>query len=170
MTHEIEVKLLYKSKGRVISQLRKLGAKFIEKYAVHDIYFGKDMKNVHDLIRIRKKNQHAELTLKGKCETKSHIWRRVELNTPIGDIESTKKILKHLGFEELSDNKQNREIWKFKGMEIGFMEFTHPAKLKYIEVEGTSEDKIQELILNFGELVSVAGEEIFKKLDDARLL
>ena len=110
--HEIEVKLKFKNKAEVIRELERLGAKFREKYELEDTYFSLehgDMKNIHNLIRVRKKKGQSELTFKGKCETKSDIWKRLELSTSIGDSETMVKILKNLNFNKILENRSVRE-------------------------------------------------------------
>ena len=83
---EIEVKLTYKDKDKILERLKEIGAVFREKYLLEDYYYsltGTDMSNTNDLLRVRKQGDKHELTLKGKCETEGNIWERIELNTVI---------------------------------------------------------------------------------------
>lgn len=166
---EIEVKLKYKDKEKVVEKLKNMGAKFREKYLLEDHYFsltGNDMSNTNELLRIRKKGDKQELTFKGKCETEGNIWERVEINTDIGDSEALLKIFEHLKLNQLSTNKSFREFWDLGNAEIAFTDITYPAEIKFMEIEASA-DKINKILKELNDLVSEAGEEIFKKLDEA---
>ena len=166
MAEEIEIKLKYKDREAVTNLLKQLGAKLREKYELHDTYFGfqKDMSHKHTLIRIREKNKACELTLKGKCETKEHIWKRVELTTSIGNPEDMSEMLTHLGVSKIKENASLREIYDLDDLEIAFIDFTKPAKLSLLELEG-SEEKINEVLNKLGNSVEKVGEEVFSEFD-----
>ena len=168
---EIEVKLTYTDKDKVIEKLKEIGAVFREKYLLEDYYFsltGTDMSNTNDLLRVRKKGDKKELTFKGKCETEGHIWERIELNTDISDAEAVLKMFEHLKLNKLSTNKSSREFWDIGDVEIVFSHITYPAKIDFIEIEGSTKEKVEEVLKLLGDLVKEAGEEIFRKLDEAR--
>ena len=168
MTHEIEIKLKYEHKQKLIEKLEEIGAKLKKKETLEDTYFSldhTDMSNTHDLIRIRKKNGKAELTFKGKCETESDIWKRIELNTEINDPDMMTKILEYLHFNTLLQNKSQREYWTLDNVEIVFIDLVKPLRLSWIEIEGPSEGKIQRILDKLGNDVEKIGEDFFKKLD-----
>ena len=126
------------------------------------------MSNTHDLIRIRKKNGKAELTFKGKCETESDIWKRIELNTEINDPDMMTKILEYLHFNTLLQNESQREYWTLDNVEIVFIDLVKPLPLSWIEIEGPSEEKIQRILDQLGNDVEKIGEEFFKTLDEVQ--
>ena len=126
------------------------------------------MSNTNDLLRIRKKGDQQELTFKGKCETEGNIWERIELNTDIGNAETVLKMFEYLKLNNLSTNKSFREFWDVKDVEIVFSDITDPAEISFIEIEGPTKEKVQEVLDLLGDLVTEAGEEIFRKLDEAR--
>jgi len=168
---EIEIKLIYKNKEAVIAKLKELGAVFREKYILEDYYFsltGKDMSNTNDLLRVRKKGDKKELTFKGKCETTGNIWERIELNTDISNPEAVLQMFEHLKLNKLSTNKSLREFWDIDDVELVFSDITYPAKINFLEIEGPSKERVQEVLDQLGDLVKEAGEEIFHKLDEAR--
>ena len=168
---EIEVKLTYTHKKKVIARLQEIGAVFREKYTLEDSYFsltGKDMSNTHDLLRVRKKGNKQELTFKGKCETQGNIWERVELTTEIGDAEAVLQMFEHLKFHKLSKSKSSREFWDINDVEVVFTEITSPAKISFIEIEGPTKEQVESILKLLGNLVKEAGEELFKTLDEAR--
>ena len=168
---EIEVKLTYQDKEKVIEKLKEIGAVFREKYLLEDYYFsltGTDMSNTNELLRVRKQGDKQELTFKGKCETEGHIWERVELNTGITDPEAVLKMFEYLKLNKLSTNKSHREFWDINDVEIVFSDITYPADISFIEIEGPTKEKVENVLKLLGDLVKEAGEEIFKKLDEAR--
>jgi adenylate cyclase, class 2 len=168
---EIEVKLTYKSKDKILERLKEIGAVFREKYLLEDCYYsiiGTDMSNTNDLLRIRKQGEKHELTLKGKCETEGNIWERIELNTDIGDADTVLKMFEHLKLNNLSTNKSYREFWDIGNVELVFSDIIHPAEISFIEIEGPTKEKVEEVLKIFDGLVKEAGEEIFRKLDEAR--
>ena len=166
---EIEIKLLFKNKKKIVSML---GIEFQKKISLYDTYYGlknSDMSNKHSLIRIREeKNGKAELTYKGKTRDKKNIWHRIELNTDIGSPEVMKKILNKLGFEQISEYKNEKEYYNYQGLEICFAKFTLPAKLSFMEIEDENEVKIRNLVTKLGNNVKEVGEEIFAVFDKAR--
>ena len=169
--HEIEVKLKFENKEKIVEKLKELGAKLREQYDLEDTYFSQehdDMKNAHDLVRIRKKGEKAELTFKGKCETESHVWKRVELNTPIGDSETMIQTLGYLKFNKILKNKSAREYWDLEDIEVAFISLAHPIELDWIEIEGPSEEKVQKVLDELKDLAEVVGEDYFNVIDEAR--
>ena len=166
---EIEIKLLFKNKKKIVSML---GVESQKKISLYDTYYGlknSDMSNKHSLIRIREeKNGKAELTYKGKTRDKKNIWHRIELNTDIGSPEVMKKILNKLGFEQISEYKNEKEYYNYQGLEICFAKFTLPAKLSFMEIEDENEVKIRNLVTKLGNNVKEVGEEIFAVFDKAR--
>lgn len=168
---EIEVKLTYTDKEKLIERLKEIGAVFKEKYILEDYYFsltGEDMSNTNDLLRVRKQGEKKELTFKGKCESEGSIWERIELNTDISDAEAVLKMFEYLKLNNLSTNKSVREFWDINDVEIVFSDITYPAEISFVEIEGPTKEKVQNILDKLGDLVKEAGEEIFRKLDEAR--
>jgi len=166
MNKETEIKLKYKNKNQIINIIKKLGAKFNEKYELHDTYFSfhKDMSNKHEIVRIREKGNSSELTFKGKCKSKGNVWKRVELTCKIDNPQIMCEILVNLGLSRIKENMSLREIYLLNGIEIAFIDFTKPSKLSLIEIEG-SQDKIKRIINKLGKSVKEVGEEAFRKFD-----
>ena len=163
---EIEIKLKYKNKLKIISLLKNLGAKFKERYELHDVYFSfhNTMSNDYELIRIREIGKIKELTFKGKCEDNAHIWKRIEITTKIDDAEKMSSILLNLGLKKIKENISFREIYFLGSLEIAFINFVKPEKISLIELEGR-EKQINFLLAKLKNLVEKAGEEIFKSFD-----
>ena len=166
MNMETEIKRKYKNKNQIIHLIKKLGAKFKEKYELHDTYFSfqKDMSNKHEIVRIREKGNSSELTLKEKCKSKGNIWKRVELTCKIDNPQIMCEILVNLGLSKIKENISYREIYLLDGMEIAFIDFSKPSKLSLIELEGP-ESNIKKMIKLLGNSVKIVGEEAFSKFD-----
>lgn len=168
--HEIEIKLSFKDKDAIITQLKKLGATFKEKYTLQDTYFSledTDMKNAKDFLRLRVKGGAAEVTFKGKRETESDIWKRIELTSKVDNPEAVAQMFNHMQFYTLLENHSEREYWQLGAVEIAFIELTKPAKLKFMELEGPSEEEVQKVLDQLKGLVEKVGEDYFKILDEA---
>ncbi|MFA4886974.1 MAG: class IV adenylate cyclase [Candidatus Nanoarchaeia archaeon] len=169
--HEIEVKMKYENKENVLAKLKTLGAKFREEYPLNDTYFSlnaTDMKDAKEFIRIRKKGEKSELTFKGKKETSSEIWKKIELTTSLGDSEAMNQILDHLGFNRILENKSMREYWMIGDVEIAFISLFQPTELDWLEIEAPSEEKVQKVLDQLNGLAETVGEEYFKKIDEAK--
>jgi predicted adenylyl cyclase CyaB len=166
---EIEIKLTFKDKKLVENRLVELGAKRLESFGLRDRYYSRtqSMSNSNQLVRIREKGARAELSFKGKAEIDKNIWTREELTTTVSDPEKTEKILLSLGIEKIKENSSERETWSIYGLDVVFINFTKPAKLFLLEIEGDPE-KIRKLIGELGSLVVESGEEEFEKFDSRK--
>ena len=163
---EIEVKLTYRNKRKIIGILKRLGAKSEGRYALEDSYFSRhgSMSNQNEILRIRKKGEDSELTFKGKCIDKGNIWKRTELSTGISDSKTLEKIIVLLGLKKLKENISERDIYTLGGLEIVFIEFSKPQQLSILELEGM-EKSILKLINKLEPHVQAVGEDAFSKFD-----
>ncbi|MHA1657499.1 MAG: CYTH domain-containing protein [Promethearchaeota archaeon] len=168
---EIEIKLQFKNKRKIISILGKK-IKFQKRLRIHDEYYNRswsDMRNTHDLVRIRSvKNGNAELTYKGKAKDKNNIWHRIELTTSIMSPGMMKKILDNIGLKKISECQSEREYWQIGNLEIVFVKFNLPVSLEIMEIEGTSEKEIRDMVKKLSKYVKKVGEEIFSVFDKER--
>lgn len=163
---ETELKLVYKNKKSVVSIIKEIGAKKKSSFKLHDIYFGKeDMSNKNQLLRLRSRDKNYELTFKGKCKSKGHIWKRTEITVPLQEIKKIQQILNALNFRKISENKSRREIWDLNGLEIVFIDFFFPKKIKIIEIEG-KKSKIQSTFEKLKDVATPVGEDIFEDFDN----
>jgi len=165
---EIEIKLLFKNKKKIISLLLP-EIKFEKKTKIKDRYYSQehfDMRNIHELIRIREySDRKAELTYKGRTKDSGHIWERKELTSRIESPEIIDEILLNLGFHKIREYFSKREYWHFNGIKITFSNFIKPKPLKFLEIEGNSKKKIKNVLKRLGDSVQEVGEEIFAIFD-----
>ncbi len=169
--NETEIKLAYFDKERIIYRLKELGAVFKSNQEINDVYYSNKYNSLEEaktFIRIRTKNKKSELTFKGEISSNDDIWKRIELNSGIENLDNVKKILELLGFKILLNNTTIREYWILNDVEIAIINILEPAKVDYLELECDNEDKIKEVRLKLGGLVSSVKEDHFKKLDEAR--
>lgn len=167
---EIEIKLKYNDEKELIDKLEALGGKHTDTYEIIDCYYGKSgetMKTVENLLRIRTKKGVSELTFKGKRETDSNVWERVEINVPIGDSEKMELILKSLGLKRILKNRTLREYWDINGTELGIMKIKEPAEVDFVEIEGKTKEDVENVAKLFVGILQPIDKDHFKKLDEA---
>lgn len=166
---EIEIKLKYGDENALRKKIKNVG-KHTETYEIIDCYYGKDgenMKTAENLLRIRTKKGVSELTFKGKRETDSNVWERVEINVPIGDSEKMELVLKSLGFKRILKNRTIREYWNVQGSELGIMKILEPAEVDFVEIEGKTKEEVEKVTGLFKGILEPIGKDHFKKLDEA---
>jgi len=101
----IEVESKYWSPGNsaVIAALNKLGAKKLSDLTMEDVYFShpsKDFGKTDEAIRLRKKEDGAELTYKGPRMKTASVKAREEITLKVDDPLNVQRILERLGFKE----------------------------------------------------------------------
>ncbi len=167
---EIEIKLKYSNEKSLRERLSKVGAKPTQTYEIIDVYYAKEgetMKTAESLLRIRTKKGVSEITYKGKRETDSNVWERVEINVPVGDPEKMELILKNLGLVRILRNRTLREYWDVHGTELGIMKIIEPAKVEFVEIEGKTKEDVEKVTNLFRGILEPLGKDYFQKLDKA---
>lgn len=168
---EIEIKLAIRNKERVLSLLKSKG-EFIKQISINDTYYGLEdtkMRNTKKIIRIREKNKNdVELTYKSKAHDNNNVWHRTELTVKVSSAHLMDKILSHIGIKGIYKYKSKKEYWKLDNLEVVIAQFTEPAFLEFMEIEGKSEKDIKRLISKFGNNVTEVGEYFFKVFDNTR--
>ncbi len=167
---EIEIKLKYTDEKTLRAKLKSLKAKPTQTYEIIDCYYAKNgetMKTAENLLRIRTKKGVSEITFKGKRETASDVWERVEINTAISEPEKMELILAHLGFKRILKNRTLREYWDIQGTELGIMKILEPAEVDFVEIEGKTKESVEQTTNLFTGVLEAIGKDHFKKLDDA---
>lgn len=166
---EIEAKLTYKDRSKLVQKLSSLGFTKSESLKLNDTYYSPDgdrMDNVKTILRIREISEKpTELTYKGPCPKDKGVWERTEITTEISSPKEMREILESLEMNLIKSNETAREYWTLDDLEIVFMDFIKPQKLEIIEVEGHTKENVQKLISKLGDLVEVVGEEVFKPFD-----
>ena len=166
--NEIEIKLTYEDEIEIEKILTKTGMIIDEIFDLEDRYYsqkGKGMENTNELVRIRKKGNHIELTYKGKCKDNNNIWTRKEVNVGIDNLEAMHNILLLSGFKMIKENISKRKCWRKGDTKLIFIKYSKPFILKMIEIESSNKEKIQKVMNDLRGLVKEAGEELFNVFD-----
>jgi predicted adenylyl cyclase CyaB len=171
---EIEIKLGFENKQKVISEIKKVHGKYLGKYTLTDTYYGlhnSTMDNTQNtLLRIRQQKGKIELTCKGKVMSKDNIWRRLELNVKVDNAKAMENILLLSGFKKISENKSMREIWTANGCQLIFITFQKPSVLKLLEIESTTKSIVESTVKILGSTVSRFDNNSFTKFDNLNKL
>lgn len=165
---EIEIKLKYSNEIKLRKKIKDLKANHKENIEIIDCYYAKEgesMKNAEKLLRIRTKKGVSELTYKGKRETDSDVWERVEINVPVGDPEKMELILNNLGLIQILKNRTLREYWEVHGTELGIIKILEPAEIDFVEIEGKTKKAVEKVRNLFGDLLEPIDFSFFNKLD-----
>lgn len=166
---EIEVKLTYNNRAKILSWLKKNKFKLVKKKEIRDSYYGlgqNSMSGISSFYRIRDVvGVFTELTLKDSFQEKDGIMTRREINVTIDDPEKMAIILTSLGGNLFKEHVSKREIWKNGKVQFELIDYYKPTDLSLIEIEGPNDEIIRELINNLGDEVRVAGDEIFSAFD-----
>lgn len=109
----IEVELKYRSPGneKIKRALTRLGAKEISTGAMEDVYFShpaKDFGKTDEALRLRKKEDIAELTYKGPRMHLDSSKAREEITLKTDDPLAVQRIVERLGFMESYTIRKHR--------------------------------------------------------------
>lgn len=143
MKTEIEIKFLNQNYERFHDLMKNTNAeqtqkKTLLKRVVYSPIISSEFKS---FLRLRTNWENTTLTYK------ILEWYSVdgvkELETTVGDFETTKKLLSFIGLEPTSYQENYREIWKIKNTEICFDEW--PMVKPYIEIESPTLEELKEV-------------------------
>lgn len=152
MQFETETKILNVNKKEIKQVLDFLGAKkILDTQFIVDWY--QDSGTVEGkepwYLRIRSDVEgNHELTWKGKSEKLGTSRTHKEIKLAVSDPEAARAFLKELGLENYARQEKFRTSWKLKGWRFDLDEY--PGMPAYLEIEGKSEDHIQEAIKLLG--------------------
>jgi len=166
---EIEVKLIYNNRAKILAWLKKNKFKLAKKKEIKDSYYGvgqNSMSGISSFYRIRNVvGIFTELTLKDSFQEKDGIVTRREINVTIDDPEKMAIILTSLGGNLFKEHASKREIWENGRVQFELIDYYKPTILHLIEIEGPNNEIIQSLINSLGDEVKVAGDGIFSAFD-----
>jgi len=119
----IEVESKYWSPGNsaVVAALNKLGAKKLSDLTMEDVYFGhpsRDFGKTDEAIRLRKKEDGAELTYKGPRMKGTLAKAREEISVKVEDPLSVQRILERLGFRETYTVTKKRSAYQLDKLRV----------------------------------------------------
>ncbi|NIO44000.1 MAG: class IV adenylate cyclase [Candidatus Aenigmarchaeota archaeon] len=145
MSKEIEMKAELENPEELRKKLKEVGAKFLGKKRVVDIFFDfpdKRFEKEDKYLRLRKNGEKIILEFKGsKEEGKTKI--REETKTEIKDFVEIVKILNFLGLDIIFRYEKNRETHYLDSAEIVIDEL--PKIGWFCEIEAENEDIIRQI-------------------------
>lgn len=145
MKTEIEVKFLDVDIDDVRARLKKAGAELEQ--PMRDMRRALIEEDHHAagnmFIRIRDEGDKVTLTLKKKTKSlkESTIDSTYEIETTVGDFDTTVELFKVAGWHYTTYQESKRETWKFGDVEVVIDEW--PWINPYIEIEGDSEEAVR---------------------------
>ncbi|OGE87694.1 MAG: hypothetical protein A3J07_03205 [Candidatus Doudnabacteria bacterium RIFCSPLOWO2_02_FULL_49_13] len=165
MAHEIETKILGVDKDAIISRLTGLGAEKILQTRFMVRWFrpkGTKEEEIHWFLRIRSGlDGNAAVTWKGPSEILGVSRKHKEINFDVSDPDQTADLFEQLGLEQRAYQEKDRISWIYKNWKFDLDQY--PGMPAYLEIEGMSEEHIQEAI-KFLELgshkMSAEGERV----------
>lgn len=148
MTHEVETKILDVDVGRVAQALTSLGAKKLQDTRlIVDWFRSRGTKEGQEpwFLRIRTDaQQKSEVTWKGKSDKLGASRRHQEINFEVSSSEQAGALLIELDLEKYAHQEKNRISWEYQDWRFDLD--TYPGMPSYLEIEGNSEEHIQEAI------------------------
>ena len=154
MYTEIEAKLKVESHKEVIEKLDELGAEFLEEQLQEDSYFDdadRTLTETDRCLRLRRQSAGDEekvfLTYKGAKE-KNEFKKRQEIEIEVGNVDSTRKLLSALGYDQALVVEKKRRIYRLGGCIVALDEL--PLLGSFLEIEGPDDKKIADVQKNLG--------------------
>jgi adenylate cyclase class 2 len=146
MCTEIEAKLKIDSLQEIENKLLKLDAEFLEEQSHIDYYFDdvdSQLAKTDRCLRLRrqltKEQETIFLTYKGPKE-KDQLKKRQEIEIEVGNVDSTRKLLSALGYDQALVVEKKRRIYRLGGCVVALDEL--PLLGSFVEIEGSDDEKI----------------------------
>lgn len=147
MKEEYEVKVLEIDPVAMEIKLQELGAQlkgnYFQKRYTYDFHPSFPKK----WIRLRCNGEKTELTIKDVYD-KTKIGGTKELEFEVSDFALAHQFLKELGYPETNYQENKRIQYHLDGVEIDLDSW--PMIPTYMEIEGSSEDTVQQMIQKLG--------------------
>jgi len=152
MNAEIEVKFIDINIDDVRKRLKDLGAELEQPMRLMKRALIEEPHHRAELafIRIRDEGDKTTLTFKRKTKPdgETTIDSTHELETTVGDFDTTVKIFAEAGWEYVTFQESKRETWKYNDVEIVIDEW--PWLNPMIEIEASSVDAVQKTAAELG--------------------
>ncbi len=148
MAHEIETKVLDINPDAIKEKLLSIGAEKIqETKLIVDWYRIKGVKEGEDpwFLRIRSNSEGVhEVTWKAKSDIIGTARKHKEINFVISEPEKLSDLFEELGLEKYAHQEKQRTSFIYQNWQFDIDQYPHmPA---YLEIEGTSEESVNEAI------------------------
>ena len=152
MAHEIETKVLDIETGALRQALERAGGTLVqETRLVVDWYRLKGVQAGEDpwYLRIRSYSDGThEVTWKAKSDVLGVARKHKEINFTVSDGASVADLFEELGLEPYAHQEKDRVSYALKAWRFDIDQY--PGMPAYMEIEGTSEEHIQEALALLG--------------------
>lgn len=152
MQPEIEAKFLDVDVEDIRARLTHAGATLVQPMrAMRRVLIEEDHHAAeHSFIRIRDEGDRTTLTFKRrtKPDGTTTVDSTQELETTVGDFDTTVNIFKEAGWEYITFQESRRETWHLSDTEVVIDEW--PWINPYIEIEGKSVEAVQNATTELG--------------------
>ena len=146
--HEIETKILEVDVADIKKKLADLGAEEIQNVRLTVDWFSLPDTNSDEhswFLRVRSYSSgKTEVTWKGKSEILGASRSHKEINLIVDDHEKAKILFENIGLACYAHQEKDRISWKLENWQFDLD--TYPNMPPYLEIEGNSEEHIQEMI------------------------
>jgi adenylate cyclase class 2 len=147
----IEAESKYHSPGndKIERILTRLGAKKISEGAMEDVYFAhpsRDFGKTDEALRLRKEQEHAELTYKGPRMRAQSTKAREEITLKIDNPLAAQRIVERLGFAESHIVKKRRTSYLLDELRIDVDDVDGLGEFVELEVLTESPEKSARLL------------------------
>lgn len=152
MKAEIEVKFVDVNIDDVRARLERAGAQL--EHPMRDMRRALIEEEHHAaqnmFIRIRDEGDKVTLTLKKKTKSlvESTIDSTYEIETTVGDFDTTVELFEVAGWHYTTYQESRRETWKYQGVEVVIDEW--PWISPYIEIEGETQEEVRAAAAELG--------------------
>lgn len=144
---EKEIRILEVDKEDFIKKLLNLGAVLVSEDTIQKRYvYDIDENDKNKWIRLRTNGHETTLTVKQIID-KHSIAGTDEIEVRVSDFDATDKLLNKMGIFHRNYQENIRTIYKIEDMEISID--TWPLIPTYVEIEGSKEEEIIDLINKF---------------------
>ncbi|MBP6038033.1 MAG: class IV adenylate cyclase [Candidatus Saccharimonas sp.] len=166
MQKEIEVKFINVDIDAVRAALKNVGGVCDQPMRLmrRALIETQEMAAIDAFIRLRDEGDKVTLTYKQHLQNGIHAANEIE--TTVGDFDTTKALLEAAGFTFRTYQESRRETWRLGEVEIVIDEW--PWMPPYIEIEGSSEGAVksaaEKLGYNWGDAVFGGADVIYQRL------
>lgn len=162
---EIEVQLKVKSVPALQKKLVSLGFKYQDDFDLQDIYFSQNGKfdESKAYLRIRKTNTDTEMTFKRNLN-KNKILIRKEINLKIDSADNAIKFLDEMGMKKIISRKVIGKTYKKNDVIFEFIKMLQPKVFEYAEIECIDRRKIDRVLAQIADEVTIISQKDFPKL------
>ena len=149
MKTEFEAKFLEIDKDTLREKLTSIGATCIkpERLMTRVVFENPFLVSNRAWLRIRNEGDKTTMTLKQTTDS-TNIDRVKEVEVTVSDFGAAKQLLENAGFEAKRHEDNYRESWRLADIAIEID--TWPQIPTFVEIEGASEDAVQDLAQKLG--------------------